>query len=458
MRPERAGRGERAAVLILLAALFLVAASPVVSGAGGPPEHSNADPRAIEAAGKTPNEDTATNPGKNTGQNKGRVTPEATPTPEETVTPDISQTETPEATPTAEETTTPINPQTETPDMDAAAGKNPGQGGQGAASDRLPWFDILLIILLLVSGTAALAWYLKRLPGEETASAATILPGAYQTIPSHPPGFPPELAERYDQVAFVGRGGLGQVFRAVRRDDGREVAVKIPVTYDETTGRTFMKEMRFWEDLTHPNIVAVYSVNILPVPFVEMEYLPRTLGDVEKPLPMETAARIAAGIAAGLAYAHERGVIHRDIKPGNILLAGDLSPKITDWGMSTTLEASRDTTVAGFTLAYAAPEQIAPERFGRTDARTDIYQLGVVFYELVTGKTPFAGENLAGFAGAVLHEQPAPPSLIEEGLAELDPIILRCLAKDPADRYQSARELLDAIETLMREAGDTTLT
>ncbi|MFY1643971.1 serine/threonine protein kinase, partial [Methanoculleus bourgensis] len=186
MRPERAGRGARAAVLILLAALFLVAASPIVSGAGGPPEHANADPRGIEAAGKTPNLDTDTNPGKNTGQKKDRVTPEATPTPEETVTPDISQTETPEATPTTEETITPVDPQTETPDMGAAADKNPGQGRQGAASDRLPWFDILLIILLLVSGTAALAWYLKRLPGEETASAATILPGAYQTIPSHP--------------------------------------------------------------------------------------------------------------------------------------------------------------------------------------------------------------------------------------------------------------------------------
>jgi len=218
-----------------------------------------------------------------------------------------------------------------------------------------------------------------------------------------------------------------------------------------------MKEMRFWEDLTHPNIVKVHSVNILPVPFVEMEYLPRTLEELEKPLPVETAARIAAGIAAGLAYAHEQGVIHRDIKPRNILLSADLTPKITDWGMSTTLERTRDTSIAGFTLAYAAPEQIAPKEFGKTDARTDIYQLGVVFYELVTGRTPFAGEGLAGFAGAVLREQPAPPSQIKAGLEELDPIILACLAKDPADRYQSAREVQAAIETLMRGAGNTTL-
>ena len=425
MRPERAGR---AAVLLLLSALLLAA---VVSGAGGPPEHANADTRGIQAAGKTPNDDTATAPGKSGDGNKGGATPTVTPA----GTPADEQTGgTPEATATG-----------------AVAGKTPGQGGRS----EFPGAAVIPAALLLAVAAVLGAWYLKKVSGEEAESGATLLPDAYRTLPAHPAGFPPELAERYGRVAFVGRGGLGQVFSAVRRDDGRTVAVKIPVAYDEATGKTFMKEMRVWEDLVHPNIVEVYSVNILPVPFVEMEYLPRTLEAVEKPLPAKTAARIAAGIAAGLAYAHERGVIHRDIKPRNILLADDMTPKITDWGMSTTLERSRDTGIAGFTLAYAAPEQIAPERFGRTDARTDIYQLGAVFYELVTGTPPHAGESLAGFAGATLHEQPVPPGEIDPDLAGLDPIILRCLAKDPADRYRSARDVLDAIETLMREAGDT---
>ncbi|MGI6502724.1 MAG: serine/threonine-protein kinase [Candidatus Methanoculleus thermohydrogenotrophicum] len=414
MRPEPAGRRRRAAVLVLLSALILAPLASSVAGAGGPPEHANADPRGIEAASKTPDRDEKTPPGKSTDQNRGGDTPIATP-----------------------------------------AGKNPGDPGrQGSTSNRSPGFALLAAAL--VTGAVALAWHLKKPPG--AGASLDHLPGTSRTMPSHPPGFPPELAERYDQVAFVGRGGLGQVFSAVRRDDGRRVAVKIPVTYDEETGKTFMKEMRFWKDLTHPNIVEVHSVNILPVPFVEMEYLPRTLGEIEKPLPVETAARIAAGIAAGLAYAHERGVIHRDIKPGNILLADDLTPKITDWGMSTTLERTRDTSIAGFTLAYAAPEQIAPDRFGRTDARTDIYQLGVVFYELVTGKPPFASEGLAGLARAILHDHPPPPSATTSSLVELDPIIMRCLAKDPTDRYQSARELQAAIETLMRRSGDTTLT
>ncbi len=441
MPPERAGR---AAVVILVAALLLAVVCPAVSGAGGPPEHSSASPQGIASAGKTPTEDKSTVPGQNKGRDTPEETPGSRPSPEETVTPaDTPGEERTESTPEA----------TATPTTDVTL-EETGQ----AATDPFPWAWAVTALLLLAGAFVLGVRHLKRPPGEEAESATTVLSDAYRTVLSHPPGFPPELAERYGQVAFVGRGGLGQVFSAVRRDDRRTVAVKIPVAYDEATGKTFMKEMRFWEDLTHENIVTVHSDNILPVPYVEMEYLPRTLEQLEKPLPVETAARIAAGIAAGLAYAHERGVIHRDIKPRNILLADDLTPKITDWGMSTTLASSRDTTISGFTLAYAAPEQIAPERFGRTDARTDIYQLGAVFYELVTGKTPNAGESLVGLAGATLQEQPVPPGEINPDAAGFDPIILRCLAKEPADRYQSAGEVLDAIATLTREADDTTPT
>lgn len=294
----------------------------------------------------------------------------------------------------------------------------------------------VLVLVLLAGGSAIL---LRRLKKRE--------PDACRTVVSRPPGFPPELADRYDRATFIGRGGLGEVFSARRRDDGRVVAVKVPLARDEVTGRAFMNEMRFLEDLNHPNILAVHSVNILPVPFVEMEYLPRTLKDLDKPLPPETAARIAAGIAAGLAFAHERGVVHLDIKPGNILIADDLTPKIADWGMGRMVETGRDTGVTGYTLAYAAPEQIAPGRYGRPDARTDIYQTGAVFYELVTGRPPFADGNLARLAEAILNDQPLPPPAF-------DRIILRCLEKDPANRCQSATELLDAILAAMKGAGE----
>lgn len=411
-------RPERAAALFIAAALLLAALAPAVAGAGGPPEHASAPETALEAAKKPKN------PGGGPNNGKGESTPEPT------VTPAV----TPTALPSPEATATPV-PTATVADPD---------------EDGLPWTGVLLA-LLLVAGGAALGMYLKR-PHEEAATATTVLPDAYRTMPPlHPPGFPAELAGRYDRVAFVGRGGLGQVFSAVRRDDGETVAVKIPVSYDEATGKTFMREMRFWEDLVHPNIVRVYSVNILPLPFVEMEYLPRSLETLEKPVPLAEALRIAAGIAAGLAYAHERGVVHRDIKPHNILLSDDRTPKIADWGMSTRPAETRETAAAGFTLAYAAPEQIAPERFGRTGAATDVYQLGAVLYEMVTGKPPFAGEGLGDLALAVLNAEPASPSAFSPALAGIDEIILRCLAKDPADRYRSAGELLGALEALMEE-------
>lgn len=121
--------------------------------------------------------------------------------------------------------------------------------------------------------------------------------------------------------------------------------------------------------------------------------------------------------------------------------------------MSTRPEETRENGTAGFTLAYAAPEQIAPEQFGRTGPATDIYLFGVVFYEMVTGKLPYASEGIAGITGAILNAQPAPPSDLDPALARFDEIILRCLAKTPTDRYQSAGEALDAIETVVRETG-----
>jgi parallel beta-helix repeat protein len=345
-------------------------------------------------------------------------------------------------------------------------------GISSSAAGALPGGSALSAVLVLSAIIAV--WHYRGIrrktthsdgtdrPGDTMAGvsvspgAQTILPEPHQTVLTYPAGFPPELQARYDRIEYIGKGGLGQVFRAVRRDNGNVVAVKIPLSFDEVTGKSFMKEMRFWEDLVHPNIVEVYSVNILPIPYVEMEYVPRSLEQIEKPMTPETAARIAAGIAAGLAYAHSRGVIHRDVKPHNVLITDDGIPKITDWGMGTAVAANRETSVFGFSLSYAAPEQIAPKQFGRTDARTDIYQLGVVFYEMITGRVPFASESIAEYSTAILTEEPVPPSQIHPDLGAFDPIILRCLAKDPAERYQSAADVKDAIETLIQSLHQTT--
>jgi len=303
-------------------------------------------------------------------------------------------------------------------------------------------------------------------PQEETAepplpvpsvapSAATVLPGTATddgTGPTPPatlhPYFPHELETRYAEVRLVGRGGIAWVYSALRTSDRVRVAVKIPISFDEMTGKSFLNEIKVWEMLRHKNIVEISAVNILPVPFVEMEFVPGCLETVAKPLPVEKAVSIVRSIADALRYAHDRGIIHRDIKPHNILVMDDMTPKITDWGMSKVLAADpRISSIAGFSLSYAAPEQVSPGDYGkRTDVRTDIYQLGVVFYELVTGFVPFAGESIISVGNAILKETPALPSEINPDAIAVDKIIMKCLEKDPALRYQSAVDLLHALD------------
>jgi len=264
--------------------------------------------------------------------------------------------------------------------------------------------------------------------------------------------FPRELENKYYDIVHVGRGGIAWVYAAKRKSDGKKVAVKIPISFDEMTGKSFLNEIKAWEMLRHPNIVEVSAVNILPVPYVEMEYVPDSLEMIAKPIPVWKAVYIVRGIADALRYAHSLGIIHRDIKPHNILVTEDLTPKITDWGMSKVLSAdAKKSSIAGFSLSYAAPEQVSPAEFGRTDVHTDIYQLGVVFYELVTGSIPFGGESIMEVGNAIMRELPIPPSEYNHEAAAVDRIILRCLKKDPAERYQSAGELLDALSGYLDE-------
>jgi parallel beta-helix repeat protein len=295
----------------------------------------------------------------------------------------------------------------------------------------------------------------------DTASEATVPVSETEVVPTPgetPPAsgpkfyFPPELESRYMDIRHIGRGGVAHVFAAHRKSDNRLVAVKIPISFDEVTGKCFLNEIAAWQTLRHKNIVEVLEVNILPVPYVEMEYVPGSLEVVTKPLPVWKAVHLVHGIADGLAYAHAHGIIHRDIKPHNILVTGEFVPKITDWGMSkviaTTMEKS---SVAGFSLSYAAPEQVSPAEFGRTDVRTDIYQLGALFYELVTGSIPFGGESIVEVGNAIVREDPTPPTEYNPEAEAVEKIILKCLAKNPADRYQSADELLDALSRYLDE-------
>jgi hypothetical protein len=260
--------------------------------------------------------------------------------------------------------------------------------------------------------------------------------------------FPPSLEKRFSHAEFIGEGGLARVFRAYDSRLQKTVAVKVPIRYDEITGTHFTRDIFFWQGLHQENIIEMYSSNILPVPYVEMEYAPGSLAQIPLPLSQEKALVIITGVARGLAYAHERGVIHRDIKPENILLAEDGTPKITDWGLGREITDTRQSSVPGYSPVYAAPEQIAPARFGRPGPATDIYQLGILLHELLTGVVPFRDAKMYDLSQAILHDAPVVPEFAGPDGRKVQAIILRCLEKNPADRYTSVMSLLADISSL----------
>jgi serine/threonine protein kinase len=257
--------------------------------------------------------------------------------------------------------------------------------------------------------------------------------------------FPNELEHLYDEAEFIGSGGFAQVFKA-RRKDSRVVAVKIPLKLDEVTGKSFLREITSWQRLNHRNIVSLFDANILPIPYLEQEYMDGgNLEGIKKPLEIVKACEIVFEIAEGLKYAHKQGIVHRDLKPQNVLLTKDNVPKITDWGMSRVVDAFKSSTQQGFTPVYAAPEQVSPKKFGNTDKRTDIYQLGVILYNLITNDLPFKGDDLVEIASAIVMEEPIPLSKSNPEAWEVEPIVLRCLSKKKEDRYQSVEELQEKL-------------
>lgn len=276
-------------------------------------------------------------------------------------------------------------------------------------------------------------------------------PIASESSVQFPEMFPSKLLEFYDDVRYIGEGGFARVFKAKRKKDGLTVAIKIPINMSPAVGKTFLREIENWTKLDHPNVVKVYDYNILPVPFIEMEYcdspLERLLEE-KKYLNPIMATRIIFDIAEGLKYAHSKGIIHRDLKPSNILLKQGI-PKISDWGLSKVLKESRSTTLISFTPYYAAPEQISKSKFGSTDERTDIWQLGVIFYQLITGQVPFDGDDFVEISSAIIYETPKKPSEINSEAGFLDEIILKCLAKKKEERFASIRDLQQELALIL---------
>lgn len=259
---------------------------------------------------------------------------------------------------------------------------------------------------------------------------------------------PPALEKKYPRAEYLGEGGVGRVFRAWDAGENRPVAVKIPIRFDEVTGTQFTKELHIWQGLHHKNIVEIYAANVFPLPYIEMEYVDSSLANLKFPLDADRAVKIITGVAEGLRYAHDRGIVHRDIKPENILITTDDVPKITDWGLAKALSDTKQTGLISFSLNYAAPEQLAPNIYGEAGTWTDIYQLGVLLYEMVTGRLPFTGDGMGEVAQAILHNAPRPLEFTGRNVESIKSVIARCLQKRPQDRYGSVAEILDDLQRL----------
>jgi beta-lactam-binding protein with PASTA domain/predicted Ser/Thr protein kinase len=257
---------------------------------------------------------------------------------------------------------------------------------------------------------------------------------------------------RYELHRRLARGGMADVFLARDQLLDRPVAVKVlfpEFATDPNFVERFRREAQSAANLNHPNIVSVYDWGQEQgTYFIVMEYIDgRSLADIlrtEGPLHPQRAAEVASDIAAALGFAHRNGVVHRDVKPGNVLISPTGQVKVADFGIARALGADPESnlTQAGSvmgTATYFAPEQAQGLRL---DPRSDLYSLGVVLYEMVTGRPPFTGESPVAIAYKHVQEQPAPPRHVNTNVpVPLEAIILKLLAKNPQQRYPSADDL-----------------
>ncbi|NOZ57499.1 MAG: serine/threonine protein kinase, partial [Calditrichaeota bacterium] len=254
----------------------------------------------------------------------------------------------------------------------------------------------------------------------------------------------------YEVVAEIGRGGMGVVYRAVDVRLGRTVALKFlppELTSDDVARERFVREAQAASALDHPNICTIHEIDstgegrtFIVMACYEGESLRQRLE--RGPLDEQQALDVVLQVAQGLAAAHRKGIVHRDIKPANIFLSEGGLVKILDFGLAKLAgraQITRDSTTLG-TAAYMAPERYRGER---EDLRSDIWSLGVVLYQMLTGGLPFEAEYEQAMMYAVLNEEPEPPSSKRPGLNPAwDAILAKCLAKDPDQRYATVEELI----------------
>jgi serine/threonine protein kinase len=327
--------------------------------------------------------------------------------------------------------------------------------------------------------------YLQRFPRLKSLLAGRLAsidsndPGVAETMTIHPrhapiarpaptPTFPSKLLAKFEPIEELGAGGMGMVWRVRHRELREERAVKLihpHVARDEVSLERLRREAQAMARVRHPHAVAVYDVCMDEVPYIEMEYLPgQSLNKVLKPkvpLPLKQIAQIVEQLCDALQYAHDRQIIHRDLKPSNLLLV-DGGPsekihlKVLDFGLAKFLGVSHDRTLTRPGLGLGTPAYMSPEQIDESmsvDARSDLFTVGVILYELLVGYRPFTSPKYYGLMYEITRT-PAPPFKVRNPDAKVAPAIetfvLRCLEKEPSRRPSSARELA---EEFLRLAG-----
>ena len=266
---------------------------------------------------------------------------------------------------------------------------------------------------------------------------------------------PQHLSDRYELGEILGFGGMSEVHLARDVRLHRDVAVKVlraDLARDPSFYLRFRREAQNAAALNHPSIVAVYDTGEAetpsgPLPYIVMEYVDGvTLRDIvhtDGPLPPRRAIEIIADACQALNFSHQNGIIHRDVKPANIMITSTNAVKVMDFGIARAIADSGNsvtqTAAVIGTAQYLSPEQARGES---VDARSDVYSLGCVLYEILTGEPPFTGDSPVAVAYQHVREDPVPPSQRHEGIsADLDAVVLKALAKNPDNRYQTAAEM-----------------
>jgi serine/threonine protein kinase/tetratricopeptide (TPR) repeat protein len=286
---------------------------------------------------------------------------------------------------------------------------------------------------------------------DETISADEVDYDARAQLGALPVGY--VFANRYEIEALIGRGGMGIVYKVRDRQLDETVALKLLTLSAERSVERFQREVRLARRVTHPNVARTHDIGSHDgVHFLTMEYVQGTPLDtlVEEGavLEPEKVARIGAQIAAGLESAHAAGVVHRDLKPGNVLIGEDGRVVLTDFGIARATRADTRTHETGAVVGtpyYMAPEQVTG---AAVDGRTDIYALGLIMYELATGNFPFDADTPLAIAVVRLHSPPLDPRTFASIPDPLADVILRCIARDPSARFQSASALHEALVAL----------